>query len=367
LETQVENIKGRATALTPIRGRLGLSEGAWLLLLVLLAVFLFLADIAVGPVRIPFGDVVKVVLGQDIDSQALTNIIEKIRIPKALTALLAGCALSVGGLLMQTLFRNPLAGPDVLGITSGASLGVSLVMLSAGTIPTIQAVKQAGFLGGWILVAAASLGSALVLVVVLAISLKVKDNASLMIIGIMMGSLTIAMVSFMLYLSSAEQIEDYLMWTFGSIGGVTGSHLATLAAVVGIGLLLALAASKPLNILLIGENYARSLGLSVVRSRILILAATSLLSGGITAFCGPIGFVGLAVPHLCRALLGTSDHLRLILASCVMGCVVILACDLISQLPGSRTMMPINVMTAMVGAPVVIWVIARRGHKKGVF
>jgi iron complex transport system permease protein len=367
LEAGVEIIESRVTVLPPIRGRLGLSENAWLALLVLLAVFLFLADIAVGPVRIPFGDVVKVLLGQEIDSTALANIIEKIRVPKALTALLAGCALSVGGLLMQTLFRNPLAGPDVLGITSGASLGVSLVMLSSGTISSIQAVKQADFLGGWVIVAAASLGSALVLVIVLAISLKVKDNSSLMIIGIMMGAFTISIVSFMLYLSSAEQIEDYLMWTFGSIGGVTGSHLYTLAVVVGAGVILALAASKPLNMLLIGENYARSLGLSIIRSRILILAATSLLSGGITAFCGPIGFVGLAVPHLCRALLRTSDHLRLILASCVMGCVVILACDIVSQLPGSQTLMPINVMTAIVGAPVVIWVIARRGHRKGFF
>lgn len=324
-------------------------------------------DIAIGPVRIPLKEVLKVLLGMDVDSVAAVNIIEKIRVPKAITALLAGCALSVGGLLMQTLFRNPLAGPDVLGITSGASLGVSLVMLASGTIPTVQAVKQTGFLGGWIIVAAASLGSALVLLLVLAISIKVKDNASLMIIGIMMGTLTISMVSLLLYISSPEQIQEYLMWTFGSIAGVTGKHLLTLSVVVGAGVLLALAASKRLNMLLIGENYARSLGLSITGSRLLIIAATCLLSGGITAFCGPIGFVGLAVPHLCRGLLNTSDHLRLTLASCVMGCIVILCCDILSQLPGSRTHMPLNVMTAIIGAPVVIWVIARARHRKNLF
>lgn len=367
MEIAVESVKNRPAFPSSAKGGLGLSEGAWLSILVLLAFFLFLTDIAVGPVRIPLKDVLKVVLGMDIDSVATVNIIEKIRVPKALTALLAGCALSVGGLLMQTLFRNPLAGPDVLGITSGASLGVSLVMLTSGAIPSVQAIKQTGILGGWIIVAAASLGSALVLLVVLAISIKVKDNASLMIIGIMTGTLTISIVSFMLYLSSPEQIQEYLMWTFGSIGGVGGKHLLTLAMVVGAGVLLSLAASKPLNMLLIGENYARSLGLSILRSRILIIAATCLLSGGITAFCGPIGFVGLAVPHLCRALLHTSDHLRLILASCVMGCIVILACDILSQLPGSRTHMPLNVMTAIIGAPVVIWVIARGRYRKNIF
>ena len=343
------------------RGRIGM------ILLALAAALLFLTDIALGTVRIPLGDVARVVFGMDIDSMAMAHIIEKIRIPKAVAGLLAGCALSVSGLLMQTTFRNPLAGPDVLGITSGASLGVSLVMLVSGTLPSMQAVKQAGILEGWLIVAVASLGSALISALVLAISLKVKDNASLMIIGIMIGTLTISIVSLLLYLSSPEQIQDYLMWTFGSIGGVTGRHLYTFAAVVGLGVMLALAASKSLNILLIGENYAHSLGLSVIRSRLLILAATSLLSGTVTAFCGPIGFVGLAVPHLCRALLRTSDHLRLILAACLMGCIVVLACDIVSQLPGSQTLMPLNVMTALVGAPVVIWVIARRGHRKGFF
>ncbi|MBW8886164.1 MAG: iron ABC transporter permease [Fibrobacteres bacterium] len=335
--------------------------------LFLAAFALFILDITVGPVHIPIKDILKVVGGMEIDSTGITNIIEKIRIPKAIAAVLVGAALAASGLLMQTLFRNPLAGPDVLGITSGASLGVSLVMLAGGAIPTVQAIKQTGALGGWIIVVAASMGSALVLLVVLAISAKVKDNASLMIIGIMAGALTISLVSLMLYLASPEQIQDYLMWTFGTIGGVSGKHLWTLGSVVAGGLGLALAASKPLNILLIGENYARSLGLSVFRSRILIIAATCLLSGSVTAFCGPIGFIGLAVPHLCRALLHTSDHLRLILAACVMGSIVVLACDIVTQLPGSRSLMPLNVMTSIVGAPVVIWVIARVKHRKSPF
>jgi cobalamin transport system permease protein len=343
------------------------SSGAWFSALLLAAAALFILDVAIGPVHIPLKDILRVVFGMEIDSAATANIIGRIRIPKAITGILVGSALAASGLLMQTLFRNPLAGPDVLGITSGASLGVSLVMLASGAIPSVQSVKQTGVLGGWLIVAAATMGSAAVLLVVLAISFKVKDNASLMIIGIMMGTLTLSMVSLMLYVSSPEQIQDYLMWTFGNINGVTGKHLATLSIAVGIGIMLALAASKPLNMLLIGENYARSLGLSVLRSRMLIITATCLLSGSITAFCGPIGFIGLAVPHLCRALLHTSDHLRLTLGSCLMGSIVILACDIISQLPASRSLMPLNVMTAIVGAPVVIWVIARAKHRKSLF
>jgi iron complex transport system permease protein len=335
--------------------------------LLLAAFALFILDIAVGPVHIPIKDILKVILGMDIETTGVASIIEKIRIPKAIAAVLVGSALSASGLLMQTLFRNPLAGPDVLGITSGASLGVSLVMLASGAIPTVQAVKKTGALGGWVIVAAASIGSALVLLVVLAVSAKVKDNASLMVIGIMTGALTISLVSLMLYLASPEQIQDYLMWTFGTIGGVSGKHLWTLGTVVAGGVVLALAGSKPLNMLLIGENYARSLGLSIFRSRTLLIAATCLLSGSVTAFCGPIGFIGLAVPHLCRTLLHTSDHLRLILASCAVGTIAVLACDIVCQLPGSRSLMPLNVMTSIVGAPVVIWVIARAKHRKSPF
>jgi iron complex transport system permease protein len=363
----VINLANRKNSSSSAPRKCGISFTVILSGLLVAAVALFILDIAVGPVHIPIKDILKVIAGMETGQTGISNIIGKIRIPKAIAAVLVGSALAASGLLMQTLFRNPLAGPDVLGITSGASLGVSLVMLAAGTIPTVQAVKQTGALGGWIIVFAASVGSALVLLVVLAISTKVKDNASLMIIGIMTGALTISLVSLMLYLASPEQIQDYLMWTFGTIGGVSGKHLWTLGSVVAGGVVLALAASKPLNMLLIGENYARSLGLSVFRSRILIIAATCLLSGSVTAFCGPIGFIGLAVPHLCRALLHTSDHLRLILASCVMGSIVVLACDIVTQLPGSRSLMPLNVMTSIVSAPVVIWVIARAKHRKGLF
>ncbi|HLP41943.1 MAG TPA: iron ABC transporter permease [Fibrobacteria bacterium] len=339
----------------------------WLLVLPLAAGLLFILDIALGPVRIHFLDVLQAALGFDGATSPEASIVTRIRLPKAATALLAGSALSVAGLLMQTLFRNPLAGPEVLGITSGASLGVALVMLSSGLAPNLQAVHRADILGGWILVAAASLGSALVLLLVLAVSARVRDNTSLMIIGLMLGTLSVSLVSLMLYLSAPEQIQDYLMWTFGSLGGVTGAHLLTLSVVVAAGLLLALAASKPLNLLLLGETQARSLGLSVPVSRAVLLAATSLLAGSVTAFCGPIAFIGLAVPHLCRGLLRASDHLRLILASACLGSLVLLLCDIVSQLPGSRFLMPLNVLTALVGAPVVIAVVIRARHRRNFF
>ena len=239
------------------------NHGAWIMGLITVTLVFFLLDIAMGPVKIPLKDILKIILGEGVDSVAWTNIVEQIRLPKACTAVLVGCALSVGGLLMQTLFRNPLAGPEVLGLTSGASLGVSLVMLASGSVATIQAVKQIDFLGGWILVLAASTGSAITLLIVLSISLRVRDNVSLLIIGMMIGTLTISLVSLMLYFSSPEQIQDYLMWTFGSIGGVTGKHLFSLFVVVSVGLLISLLTSKPLNMLLLGENYARTMGLSV--------------------------------------------------------------------------------------------------------
>lgn len=328
---------------------------------------LFLVNIALGSVDIPVKDIVHILLGGESAIDAWEKIIINIRIPRAVTAIFAGCALSVGGLLMQTLFRNPLAGPSVLGITAGASLGVAIVMLAGGTITSIFAIRQLSAMGSWIIVIAASLGSGAVLLLILLISIKVRDNVTLLIIGLMIGNLTIALVSIWQYFSRPEQIQDYLIWTFGSLGGVPLDQLWILAIVVIAGSGIAIALSKPLNGLLLGENYARSMGLSVTGSRIWIIISTSLLAGGITAFCGPIGFVGIAVPHLTRSLMGTNDHRVLIPATLLMGAILLLACDIIAQVPGSTTTLPISAVTSMVGSPIVIWVIIQRKNLQASF
>ena len=320
----------------------------------------FLLDVALGSVAIPFHEVLSILSGREGENTAWTNIIFKLRLPKAITALLAGAALSVGGLQMQTLFRNPLAGPSVLGVTAGASLGVAAVMLTSGGATTLYTIRQMGLTQGWVIILAASLGAAVVLLLILAVSFRVRDNVILLIVGIMLGNVTLSLVSIWQYFSEPEQIKDYLLWTFGSLGGVTMTHLQALAPIIGIGLLLSFFGSKWLNGMLLGENYARSMGLPVAQARLLIILTTSLLAGSITGFCGPIGFIGIAVPHLTRSLLNTSDHRVLVPATCLMGALIMLICDLIAQWPGSAVTLPINAITALIGSPVVIWVIMSR-------
>jgi iron complex transport system permease protein len=329
-----------------------------ILILLGIIVLAFLLDVALGSVHIPLKQVVKVLFNADQGDESWIYIIQKIRLPKALTAVIVGCGMSVSGLQMQTLFRNPLAGPSVLGITAGASLGVALVMLSTGTITSIYTIKELGISGSWLIIIASSLGAALIMLIIVAISSSLKDNVIVLIIGVMIGNITLSVISIWQYFSSPELIKDYLMWTFGSLGGVTGSQLLLLAAVVLTGLLISFFSSKLLDALLLGDNYARSMGLTVNRARLLIVGSTSLLAGGITAFCGPIGFIGIAVPHLARALFNTSNHRLLIPVCCLIGIALMLICDIIAQLPGSQTVLPINVITALVGSPVVIWVIA---------
>jgi len=342
---------------TPVAGS---RRPAWLLALAGLVLLGFVLDIALGPVRIPVMAVIKILLGQAVDNSAWTFIVREIRLPKALTAVAVGSGLAVSGLQMQTLFRNPLAGPSVLGLTAGAGLGVAAVMLAGGSVANSFAIRALGVGGSWSLVLAATAGAALVMALVLALSARVRDNVVLLIVGLMIASVTGAIVSLWQYFSAPEQIQEYLLWTFGSLGGVVGSHLAVLATVVGVGLVLAFASAKPLNALLLGENYARSMGLVVGRSRTLIIASTSLLAGAITAFCGPIGFVGIAVPHLTRALLRTADHRLLLPGSCLAGAALTLACDCVTQLPGSQISLPLSVVTSLLGAPVVLWVVLRR-------
>ncbi|WKN42646.1 iron ABC transporter permease [Tunicatimonas pelagia] len=337
-----------------------LVPATWLVLLSLGVVIIGLADIALGSVSIPLRDVAHVLVGQKADNQVWNNILVNIRIPKTLTAMLAGMALSVSGLQLQTLFRNPLAGPSVLGISAGASLGVATVMLASGQSVAVSALWSSGVGQGWLLVIASSAGAAVVLLLILAVSLRVSDNIVLLIIGIMIGNITLAVVSIWQYFSQPEQIRDYLLWTLGSVGNVTNGQLQIFSSLTLVVTLVTFLLSKNLNGLLLGERYARSMGIPLLPTRIGIIATTSILVGLVTGFCGPIGFIGIAVPHLVRSLLNTSDHRWLIPASALAGAFILIGCDLVSQWPGQAWVLPINAITALIGSPVVIWVILHR-------
>jgi cobalamin transport system permease protein len=333
--------------------------------LFLLLLIAFLLDVAIGSVRIPVKEVFKILFSANTGNDTWRYIVEQIRIPKAFTAVLAGCALSVSGLQMQTLFRNPLADPSVLGITAGASLGVALIMLAGGSITTLYTIKELGISGSWLIIVASCLGAAGVMLLVVSIAGTIKDNVMMLIIGIMISTITLSVISIWQYFSAPELIKEYLLWTFGSLGGVTGNQLYILSLAVVAGLVISFLTSKLLDALLLGENYARSMGLTVHRARIIIICSTSLLAGSVTAFCGPIGFIGVAVPHMARFLFNTSSHRILIPGCCLIGTVLMLSCDMIAQLPGSQTVLPINIITALVGAPVVIWIILRSNTIRG--
>ncbi len=329
-----------------------------LALLAAVLVLCFAASLAAGSARIPFDAVLSILLGGEVEKAAWAKIVLQFRLPKALTAVLAGAGLSVSGLLMQTLFRNPLAGPYVLGISAGASLGVAAVVLSAGagTAQLLSGLDLAGDLG---LVAAASLGAAAALAVVLVAARRVS-TLTLLILGVLFGYATSALVTVLMHWSVAERIRAYVTWTFGSFGGVTWDQLAVLAPALVAGVILAFLVSKPLNALLLGEGYARTLGLSVRRVRFAVLLAAALLAGGTTAFCGPIGFLGVAVPHLARGLFRTADHRVLVPGTALAGAAVALVSDLVAQLPGSQAVLPLNAVTALLGAPVIAVIILRR-------
>jgi iron complex transport system permease protein len=330
---------------------------AGLSLLLLLA---FLLDLSIGTIKIPMREIFTVFFSPSSADPTWLFIIKGIRLPKACTALLAGCGLSVGGLQMQTLFRNPLADPSILGITAGANLGVAAVMLAGGGMATLDAIKELGLSGSWLIIGAGCVGSGCIMLMVLALSRRLRDNVMMLIVGIMLGSITLALISIWQYFSNPEAVKDYLMWTFGSLGGVSGAQLSILSAVVIIGLVFSLMSSKMLDALLLGENYARSMGLSARRARVIIICSTSLLAGSITAFCGPIGFVGIAVPHIARNLFNTASHRILIPACCLIGMILLLLCDVIAQLPGSQTVLPINIITSLVGSPLVIALLLRQ-------
>jgi len=320
-----------------------------------LIVLLFVADLALGSVSIPLGQLIDVLGGHDGD-QAYREIILNYRLPKALTAMLVGAALSVSGLLMQSLFRNPLAGPDVLGVNAGAGLGVALV--------TMLASGAGGFLlglGSWGLVLAAILGAAAVLFLVMLTAVRVPDLVSLLIIGLMFGYVGGALTSVFQHVSNPDTLKVFITWTFGSLSAVSWSMLPVLLLVVALGLLLSFTLVKRLNVLLIGESYAKALGVSVTTTRYLILIATALMAGGVTAFAGPITFIGVTVPHIARGLFKSWDH-RLVMPACVLvGAGLMLVCDMVTQLPGlGGNTLPINSVTALFGAPIIIWILLRR-------
>ena len=340
----------------------------WGVLAVLLALVIaaFVLMLALGSVPVPLEDIARVLTGGEASRASWNNIILKFRLPKALTAALAGAALGVSGLLMQTFFRNPLADPYVLGISSGASLGVALVVLSSGTVG-MTLLAGIGFLGDLSITLAAMLGAGLTMAMVLLLAQRVRSVMTLLIVGLMFGYLTSGVLSMLLYFHLPERIQAFISWTFGSFGGVTWNEMRLLAPAVIIGLVLALRLAKPLNALLLGEAYARSMGLNVQSTRLWIIVVTAILAGVVTAFCGPIGFMGIAVPHLCRSILGTSDHRALLPASLLMGALVALVAALIAQVPGSNLSLPLNAITALLGAPVVIWVILRRRNLRESF
>lgn len=310
-------------------------------LVALLTGLLFCLDLTVGSVGIPFGEVLSALTGGDCPP-ATAKIVLNIRLVKALTALMAGAALTVSGLQMQTLFRNPLAGPYVLGISSGASLGVALVVL-------------AGIGSSLGIAGAAWIGAAAVLIVIAAVGQRIKDIMVILILGMMFSSGVSAVVQILQYISREDALKTFVIWTMGSLGDVTAGQLLVLVPAVAAGLVLAVVTIKPLNLLLFGEEYARTMGLNIRRSRALIFLSTTLLAGTVTAFCGPIGFIGLAMPHVTRLLFRNSDHRVLVPATMLTGASVLLVCDLVSKL----FVLPINAITALLGIPIVVWVVLR--------
>ncbi len=323
---------------------------------------LFILDLFLGSVTIRPADIVNAIFGGS--DTTVNAILTRFRVPKAITALLAGISLSISGLQMQTLFRNPLAGPYVLGISAGASLGVALVILGFSSNLSPDSLRG---IGNWMIAAASWVGAGIVMLIIVYISSRVKDIMTVLIIGIMLSGGITAAVSIMQYFSSETMLKSYIVWTMGSLGNLTTPQISVFAVSVVFGIILSFLSVKMLNALLLGENYAQSIGLNIKLARIVIFSSTSILAGSVTAFCGPIGFIGIAVPHIARLFFRTSDHKILIPATILTGGAVMLASDIISQVPGSENVLPVNSITSLIGIPVVIWVILRRKQYSDLF
>lgn len=320
-------------------------------------VICWLINISLGSVHIPVKEILKSLFGDETIKDSWNYIILNYRLPKSFTAILVGSGLSISGLLMQTLFRNPLAGPFVLGISSGASLGVAILILGVSLFGGSLAALAFSNFG---LALAASLGAFMVLSAVMLVARKLKNTMSILIIGLMFGSLTGAVISVLSYFSNADQLQQFIFWSFGNLGNLSWQELGLFFGVYILAILLVIIIIKPLNSLLLGENYAQSLGINLKRTRNLTLIATGLLTGIITAFSGPIAFVGLAVPHITKLVFTTSNHKTLIPAVAIIGAMVMLLSDTVAQIPNSEYTLPINAVTSIFGAPIVIWLLVRK-------
>ena len=320
----------------------------------ILLVCFFLMDLISGQVSIPLKEVFKILFGQESSKSTWEYIILNFRLPKAITAILVGMGLSISGLLMQTLFRNPLAGPYVLGLSSGSSLGVAFVILGAGFLPSFL---NSAVLSNYGIVLASCLGSFLVVLAILIVAQRLRNTMSILIVGLMFGSFAGAIVNVLSYFSTAEQLQKFTFWSMGNLGNLSWNSIGILGTVVSVGLLLSLLSIKSLDALLLGENYAKSVGLNFKKARFIIIIATSILAGSITAFAGPIAFIGLAVPHIAKLLFQTSNHKILFFSTLLIGGILMLICDIISQMPYLSMTLPINAITSIMGAPVVIWLL----------
>lgn len=320
-------------------------------------IVLFFVNISLGSITIPFNEVYTSLTGGQSSKSTWEYIIINYRLPKAITAVLVGMGLSISGLLMQTLFRNPLAGPYVLGLSSGASLGVAFVILGASVLPSFL---SSVLLSPYGIVLASTLGSTSVLLLVLLVSQRLRDTMAILIVGLMFGSFTSAVVGVLTYFSSAEQLQKFTFWSMGNLGNLSWTSILILTICVLLGLFLSLLSIKPLNALLLGENYAKSMGLNFNKARLIIILATSILAGSITAYAGPIAFIGLAVPHIAKLVFQTSNHTVLFWSTLLFGAAIMLVCDVVSQMPGMEITLPINAITSILGAPVVIWLLVRK-------
>lgn len=330
--------------------------------LILCIIALFVANLLYGSVKIPANEVLGILFGNEGTNLSWNYIIWESRLPQALTALLTGAALSASGLMLQTAFNNPLAGPDILGINSGAGLGAAIVLLLfGGIIPTNNLL----FSGSLALVGAAFIGALLVTLLILIFASRLRSHTMLLIIGMMIGYVVSSAVSLLNFFSTAEGVQSYMMWGMGNFGGVSRTQLPMFSGFVLIGLSITISLVKPLNALLLGERYARNLGINIRRTRILLLLSTGLLVAITTAYCGPISFIGLAVPHMARLMLGTGNHRILVPSTLLIGGFIALLCNLISILPGDHGMLPLNAITPIIGAPIIIYVILNQRKSLG--
>jgi len=330
------------------------------LLLSILLLGMFFLDLLSGSVKISLRDVIGYISGNNIDNNAL--ILAQFRFPKAVTAVIAGAAMACSGLIMQTVFRNPLAGPDVLGVSSGAGLGVALMVL---TVTPFVHTSSISWLHGWGVIFAAWIGAGGVMVVMMTISSRMRDIMTVLIVGILIASAVSSIVSLLQYFSNESMLKTYVIWTMGNIGNLSGPQVKALALSSSVGLLLALIEIKPLNAIIMGETFARTVGVNLKVSRLLLFASASILAGSVTAFCGPVAFIGVAVPHIARLLTGSSDHRILMPASLIIGSVTLLLSDILSNIPPSGSVLPINTVTSLIGIPVILWIIiGKKGIKK---